>query len=75
MSALAVWLLLCYTMGVDRDNFPMPTPLRYGQICIAGAAAVLFAAFVALDSQTRELMETCKQTESLTSCELRLYGR
>ena len=53
----------------------MPTPLRYGQICIAGASALLLAAFVALDAQTRELMETCKQTESLASCELRLYGR
>jgi len=54
----------------------MPTPLRYGQICIAGAAAALLGvALVALDSQTRELMETCKQTESITSCELRLYGR
>ena len=46
----------------------MPTPLRYGQICIAGASALLLAAFVALDAQTRELMETCKQTESLASC-------
>ena len=53
----------------------MPSPLRYGQICIAGAAAALLAALVALDSQTREVMETCKQTESITSCELRLYGR
>ena len=53
----------------------MPTPLRYGQLCIAGAAALLLAAFVALDSQTREVMETCKQTESVASCELRLYGR
>ena len=53
----------------------MPTPLRYGQLCIAGAAAVLFAAFVALDSQSRQLMETCKQTDSIASCELRLYGR
>ena len=58
------------------NQSPMPTPLRYGQICIAGAAAALLGlALVALDSQTRELMETCKQTESVASCELRLYGR
>jgi len=53
----------------------MPTASRYAQLCAAGAAAILAAAFVSLDLQSRELMKTCQQTDSVTSCNLRLYGR
>ena len=48
---------------------------RFAHVFAVAALALCSASALALELQSRQLLKTCQQTDSVASCQLKLYGR
>ena len=60
--------------GIDQLISMTVTP-RFARTFAVVALSLCFGSALALEFESRQLLRTCQQVDSLTSCQLKLYGR